>query len=136
MNSRPNFHRCGFAGALAILSAVALSACSSGGSSDAESGAQPAEADDTQVVVVANNEFRQTVTLWYKFATGQPRRAGTVSARRTKEIQLRPLTGDLVFVVGFSDGSEKESNPMQVRAGERYQLLIRDNFRPQLIRMN
>jgi hypothetical protein len=92
-------------------------------------------AGPNEVLVIANNEFRQTVSLRYQFATGQPRNAGTVSAGRTKEIRIRPLTGDLVFLVSANMGEER-SNGMQVRGGETYELLIRDNFRPQLIRRN
>lgn len=123
--------------AFAVVAALALSACSSGGSSN-EGGEAPApgEVGPNEVLIIANNEFRQTVALSYQFATGQPRTAGTVSAGRTKEIRIRPLTGDLVFLVGYSNSTEETSNPMQVRGGEIYELLIRDNFRPQLIRRN
>jgi hypothetical protein len=136
MKSRSKPQRRLVAIALAAVAALALPACSSGGSS-AESGEapEPGVAGPNEVLVIANNEFRQTVSLRYQFATGQPRNAGTVSAGRTKEIRIRPLTGDLVFLVSANSG-EQRSNGMQVRGGETYELLIRDNFRPQLIRRN
>lgn len=121
----------------AVFAALALAACSSGGSSsDSGEAAAPAEVGPNEVLVIVNNEFRQSVSLSYRFASGQPRTAGTVSPGRTKEVRIRPLTGELVFLVGYSDSTEELSNPMQVRGGETYELLIRDNFRPQLIRTN
>jgi hypothetical protein len=123
--------------ALAVVAGLALSACSSGGSSD-EAGdpPTPGEAGPNEVLVVVNNEFRQSISLSYQFASGQPRTAGTVSPGRTKELTIRPLTGDLIFLVRYSDSTEQRSNAMQVRGGETYELLVRDNFRPQLIRRN
>jgi hypothetical protein len=122
--------------AFAAVAGLALSACSSGGSSnEAPDAPAPGEVEANEVLIIANNEARQTMALSYQFATGQPRRAGTVNPRQTKEIRIRPLTGDLVFLVSANSG-EQRSNAMQVRGGETYELLIRDNFRPQLIRRN
>ena len=122
--------------ALALVAGLALSACSSGGScEEAADAPAPGEVGPNEVLIIANNEYRQTVALSYQFATGQPRRAGTVNAGQTREIRIRPLTGDLVFLVSANIG-EQTSNAMQVRGGETYELLIRDNFRPQLIRRN
>jgi hypothetical protein len=136
MKSRSKPQRRLIAIALAAVVALTLPACSSGGSSsDSEEAPEPGVAGPNEVLIIANNEFRQTVALRYQFATGQPRRAGTVSAGQTREIRIRPLTGDLVFLVSANAG-EETSNAMQVRGGETYELLIRDNFRPQLIRRN